>query len=146
MMHDRKWVLAERKTDEGLSLIRIMELDASFAFQRYPERLNVIWAYRDTGPDDTPAEEEQDAMGRFESRICEYIEATEQALLCVVFTEPGYREFVFYSSTVESFLEALSEIPQEESGPYPIQIHHESDSKGEFYKSYAKKLLAQRFG
>ena len=140
MEDQRGWVLAKRKIDEGLSLIRIKELESSFPFKRYPERLNIIWSFRDMGVHDTPSDRESDAMERFENRICKYIEDSEQAVLCVVFTEPGYREYVFHCDTVESFLAALSEIPQERK-PYPIEIHHETDATGKFYKSYAKGLI-----
>jgi Family of unknown function (DUF695) len=140
MEDNRGWILAQRQTDRGLSLIRIQKLEAAFPFGRYPERLNVIWSFRDMGPDETPSDEESAAMASFENRICAYIEETRQAILCVVFTEPGYREYVFHCDTTDSFLEALSEIPQEQDR-YPIEIHHETDANGDFYKSYARKLI-----
>lgn len=99
--HDREWVLAERDSDEGLSLLRLMKLEASFPFKSYPERLNVIWPFRKTAVNRAPAPKESDAMERFENRICKHIEKTEQALLCIVFTEPGYREYVFHARDVE---------------------------------------------
>ena len=118
MTDERAWVLAERKTDKGLSLVRLKELETSFPFERFPERLSVIWSFSDTGPDDTPSNRESDAMEKFENRICEHIERTQQAVLC----------------------EELSEIPQERKR-YPIEIHHESDASGKFYESYASKLI-----
>lgn len=137
--HDRAWVIAKRESDKGLWLVRLMQLEASFPFKRYPERLNITWPFRKTAVNGTPAPKESNAMERFENRICKHIEKSGQAVLCIVFTEPGYREYVFHCQQVESFLTALSEIPQE-SAPYPLEIHHETDAAGKFYKSYAKKL------
>lgn len=93
--HDRAWVLARHESEQGLSLVRLMKLEASFPFKRYPERLNIIWPFRKTG--------------------------------------------VNGCDDVQSFLAMLSEIPLEKA-PYPIEIHHETDRTGKFYKSYAKNL------
>ena len=129
--HGRAWTVAKRETDAGLSVLRLMTLEASFPFNRYPERLNIIWPFQQEALNGTPAPKELDAMGRFEKRICKQIEKAGHAVLCMVFTEPGYREYVFLSRDVESFLSALSDIPQE-SAPYPIEIHHEMDSATRF--------------
>lgn len=139
MEAERGWVLGERESDEGQFLIRVKELEQLFPFKRVPERLNVVWSFRETGTNGTPTEDELDSMQRFEDRICERIEESGGAVLCIVFTEPGFREFVFYSKDVDSFLQTLSEMPQD-SELYPIEIHHETDKRGEFYKSYASKL------
>jgi len=139
-IHDRPWVIAKRKVEKGLSMLRLLELDTEFPFNRYAERLNVIWSFRQTGVDDVPADNESDEMERFENRICDYIEKSELAVLCMVFTEPGYREYVFYARDVEPFLDGLSEISEEDE-PYPIEIHHESDGSGTLYHSYANKVL-----
>jgi hypothetical protein len=141
-IHDRPWVIANRKVEKGLSMLRLLQLDAKFPFEQYPERLNVIWSFRETGIDDVPADSESEEMKRFENRICDYIEQSDLAVLCMVFTEPGYREYVFHARNIERFLEALSEI-SEAAEPYPIEIHHEPDDSGDLYRSYAKKVLGQ---
>lgn len=138
--HDRPWILANRKLDKGLSLLRLMQIEPEFPFERFSERLNVIWSFRETDVDDTPSTDESDAMERFENRICDYIERADLAILCMVFTEPGYREYVFHSSDVESFLEALSEV-SDEPEPFPIEIHHEVDQGWALYRSYAEKMI-----
>jgi Family of unknown function (DUF695) len=138
--HGRPWVLAEKKVENGLSMLRLLQLEPEFPFNRFQERLNVIWSFRETGVDDTPSQDESDAMEQFENRICNYIETSDLAVLCMVFTEPGYREYVFYSRDVESFLEGLTEI-SEEPEPYPIEIHHEADRDGTLYRSYAQRMF-----
>jgi len=63
-VHDRPWVLAKRKVEKGLSMLRLLELDPEFPFNRYAERLNVIWSFRQTGVDEVPTDSESDEMKR----------------------------------------------------------------------------------
>lgn len=139
-INNGSWVLAKKQVEKGLSMLRLLQLAPGFPFKRFPERLNVIWSFRETEGDDTPSPDESDAMERFENQICDYIEKADLAVLCMVFTEPGYREYVFYARDVESFLEGLTEV-SDEPKPYPIEIHHEADEDGTLYQSYAQKVL-----
>jgi hypothetical protein len=136
----RGWILGKKETKKALRMVRLKALEVTFPFKEYPERLNVIWSFRKTSTNETPADSELKAMKRFEDRICKRIEKSGQSLLAIVFTEPGYREFVFYCQDVESFVDVLNTMPQERAA-YPIEIHHARDSRGTFYKSYAKTLL-----
>jgi Family of unknown function (DUF695) len=140
MSISENWVLAERKTNEGLSLVRMRKLESSFQFKVHRERMSIIWRLQDRTPDRTPSPEESDFMERFESRLCELLEPSAYAFLSIVFTEPGFREYVFYSREIKRFVAAVNKLPKE-SASYPIEIHHESDSSGQFYQSYAERLL-----
>jgi len=141
MTVSENWVLAERTTAQGLSLVRIRRLGAGFLFHTYRERISVTWTLQDQS-DGTPSDAESAWMERFEKRLCERLEAKAHAFVCIVFTEPGFREYVFYSRDVERFLEALNKIP-EESAQYPIAVRHETDGVGELYRSYAQRLLGK---
>jgi Family of unknown function (DUF695) len=140
MSVSENWVLAERKTADGLSLVRIRRLGNSFQFKTYGERMSVIWTLQDKSPTDTPSVQESEFMERFERRLCELLEPSAHAFLSIVFTEPGFREYVFYSREVKRFVAAINKVP-EESAPFPIEIRHEPDSSGQFYQSYAQRLL-----
>ncbi|MBT2748035.1 MULTISPECIES: DUF695 domain-containing protein [unclassified Lysobacter] len=139
MEDPRAWTLAEQATDDGLSLTRIKQFERGFDFRRYPERLNLIWAYQDDHSAGTASAEEMAAMERFEDRVCERIEAAGHSVLAIVFTEPDHREYVFHTRDVNAFIGELNAMPQEAT-PYPIEIDHESDPKGEFYRSFADAI------
>lgn len=140
MVQQEEWVLAERQADDGLHVIRLRKLSPSFAFKRYAQRLSVTWTFQDTRADDTPTDAESEAMETFETTVRDHIERAGHAVLAIVFTEPGYRQFVYLAKEVEAFLEGLNDMPQPEEG-YPIEIHHEEDIEGDFYRSYSRKLI-----
>jgi hypothetical protein len=101
----------------------------------------VTWTLEDEDGG-TPSDAESGRMERFEKRLCERLEGKAHAYVCIVFTGPGYREYVFHSQDVNRFLDALDKIP-EEATAYPIEIRHEADGAGEFYLAYAQRLLGQ---
>lgn len=139
-MSEDGWVLAQKKAEQGLSLIRIRKLDPSFPFQRFSEKLSIIWSFQESDSGGMPTESESALMEEFENSLCASMEGEEEGFLVVVFTEPGYREFTIYASGTESLINHLNELPQK-AEPYPIEIHHESDPTGAFYESYARKLI-----
>ena len=79
-------------------------------------------------------------MRRFEERVAAGVEGHAAALLALVFTEPGFRQFEYYCPSKPGFLKLLNRVPQEDL-PYPITIAHEKDPNGIFYHSYAEALL-----
>lgn len=135
MEDTRGWTIGSRQTEEGKSFIRIKELESDFDFSAVPERLTVLWDFEAT----SPSSDEFDAMKEFEDQVCQRIESDGRAVLCIVFTEPGYREWDFYAESAEAFIDVLNELPPR-SEPFPIEIHHESDPEGEFFLSYAGRL------
>jgi len=139
MEDQRGWVIAEKRSGDGLSVVRLKEIEDDFEFRAFPERFNVIWDFRDLTDSGSPSSDEFDALRQFEDRICERVEACNSSILCIVFTEPTYREYVFQSRTVDGFLDAVNSIPQE-AEPYPIEIHHEFDSDFGLYRSFAERL------
>ncbi|MCD9029572.1 DUF695 domain-containing protein [Luteimonas sp. BDR2-5] len=139
MEDQRGWVIARTETEDGLSVLRLKNIEDQFDFNAFPERLNVIWDFQEPTQAGTPSPSESEAMERFEDRICGRIEEDGESILCMVFTEPGYREYVFYSRSTDDFLSALNTIPQERQ-PYPIEIQHETDQGFGFYQSYAQGL------
>lgn len=142
MEGQRGWTVGKKETDEGPSIVRIKDIETEFPFSDFPERLNVIWDFQEPTPASTPSADESSVLEAFENGICERIESSGEAVLCIVFTEPGYREFVFQARTTDSFLSALNDLPQKD-GPYPIEIHHETDADFGLYQSYARSLLGR---
>ena len=73
-----------------------------------------------------PDSEDSASMEVFENRLVESLEADMSGILTSVITTNGYREWVFYSKSVESFSEKLHNMPQQKE-PYPIDIQADSD-------------------
>ena len=142
MDDNENWVLAERKTKEGISLLRIRRLPGKFRFSHYKHRLSITWSYQEESGDGSSTSAEMQFMERFETRVRECIEKNEVALLAIVFTEPSFRQFEYYTPDINHFIKLLNKLPEEEMC-YPIEIRQELDGKGEFYSSYSEGFLGQ---
>ena len=95
----------------------------------------------ETLEDGFPTKDELEKVHAFEDRLIEAVEHDEFAILSIVLTGNGQREFVFYTVDPQEFINRLTNMPQEEER-YPIEIHCNEDP--EWYKwNYAYR---SRFG
>lgn len=133
------WVLSERSTPEQIHLLRLAQFDSKFSFERNHERLHVMWSFR-SGSNNAPTDADLLEMSTFENLLCDQLEALNIGQLVAVFTEPGYREYVFYTNNINAFMKTLNSLP-DQTHQFPIEIHCENDANGEFYSSYANSVL-----
>ena len=137
---DDGWVLADRKSDSGISLIRIKKLPSSFKFANSKFRLSILWSYQKESDTGAPSSAEVERMERFELLVRQHIEMTGAALLAIIFTEAQFRQYEFYTGDVKRFINLLNKIPAQ-SEPFPIEIREEKDEEGDFYYTYANGIL-----
>lgn len=138
---EEDWVLAERPSDSGISLIRVRRLPTGFAFGSSKFRVSITWTYEDGPQAGGPDAAEMGRMERFEQLIHKHIESPNAALLAIVFTQPDFRQYEFYTAEVKRFLHLLNEIPAQ-SDAFPIEIRQEEDAAGAFYQAYAQGLVS----
>ena len=129
------WVLSERKSADGISLLRTRTLPEGFAFGVFKHRLSVVWNYMSDFSSGSPSLQEMDFMERFEKRLAIHAEHPSNALLALVFTEPTFRQWDFYCKSQQSFVRALNRVSSEETS-YPIEIRHTEDPAGSLHYSY----------
>ena len=77
-------------------------------------------------------DKEADALGVFEDRLVLAIEQDRQSVLAAVLTCDGKREFVFYTSNAENFINLLNEIPQELER-YPVELSCNTDPEWQYF-------------
>lgn len=123
-----KWSLAKGSHDGSPLLIRFRQFPDDFPRAAYPDRLNVFWEMADADKSGMPSSVETARMEVFENRLVEAVEADQRAVLSVVLTCQGKREFVFHTDDAKDFLRRLTEMDQERE-PYPIEIHRRNDPK-----------------
>src|SRR5690242_12855970 len=122
------WGLARGMHAGRPLVIRFRQFASTFPKEMFPERLNVFWDMRRPGPTGMPSDLDNQEMGTFEDRLVAAVERDGMAILSVVLTTGGRREFVFHTADVDGFLERLTEMPQERSA-YPIEIERYSDAE-----------------
>ena len=137
---DEDWVLAERNSESGISLIRIRRLPSVFSFASSKFRVSISWHYQEQPKVGAPNATEVERMERFELLIRQHIEVAGAALLTIIFTEARFKQYEFYTDDVKRFIKLLNKMPAKD-GSFPIEIREEKDEAGEFYRSYAQGIL-----
>ena len=66
------WVLSERKSADGISLLRTRTLPEGFAFGVFKHRLSVVWNYMSDFSSGSPSLQEMDFMDRVSSEETSY--------------------------------------------------------------------------
>ena len=95
---------------------------------KYKEYVQITWKYEGNMPDDQLAEQ----METMQENLRKNVETDKLAILAAIYTEPGERNWIYYTRTVPIFCqrmnEALSQYPS-----YPIQISATHDPQWEEY-------------
>lgn len=120
------WAISEGATETYRFQQRFRHLPADFMRSLYPIRLNIFWAMESPLANGLASLEDIHSMHVFEDRIVRVTELDGTAVLTMVTTGRGEREFVFYVRSSDEFMRHLSQIPQEKSR-YPIEIHMMED-------------------
>ena len=129
-----EWVIAEGRTPEYPYQLRFCKIPASFSRSQYPIRLNVFWSMETPQPNGLASSEDIKRMHTFEERIVAATESNQVAVLPLILTGRGEREFVFFVRSSEEFLRALSQMPQEKAR-YPIEIRQSHDPNWTYYEN-----------
>ncbi len=125
------WTLIEARNDEGTILVRHRQFPDGFPKEQFPHRLNIFWQILDASPSGFPDTAESDRMSVFEDRLVDATELEKGAVLSMVLTGNGQREYVFHTRSTDQFVRRLAEMPQE-TERYPIEIHCAEDVAWEY--------------
>jgi Family of unknown function (DUF695) len=129
-----EWVIAEGRTAEYPYELRFCKIPVNFPRSQYPVRLNIFWSMASPRQDGLASPEDIQRMHVFEERVVAATENQQIAMLPLVLTGKGQREFVFFARSSEKFLQALSHMPQEDAR-YPIEIHQSDDATWTYYEN-----------
>lgn len=141
---DTLWtVVQQATTDEGLHLLRMRDVGEHFPFRHYPERFSILWEFAELDAEGLPSAAELTRMKDFENALCAAMQADDAALLVMVFTEPAHREFIWLARNKAVFQNRLNSA-EGLGDKLPISLDHANDAQGEFYLSYATKVV-ERF-
>jgi hypothetical protein len=133
-------VVQQATTDDGLHLLRVLDVGVNFPFRNYPERFSVLWEFAELDAEGLPSAAELTRMKDFENALCAVMQVDHAALLVMVFTEPAHREFIWLARNKSVFQNRLN-AAEGLGDKLPITLDHESDAQGVFYLSYATKVV-----
>jgi hypothetical protein len=125
------WSIAEGE-HEGMPVItRFRQFDQAFSRQDYPKRVNIFWKFRSATDKGLPSSEDSAEAEIFEDRLVDATEPSNHSILSMVLTGKGQREYVFHTSSIEEFLDRLTNMPQEKER-YPIELNAADDQSWEY--------------
>lgn len=126
------WAGAEGVHNELPLIIRFrQEVSKDSHIAVLPLLIKICWRFEDS-PSGMPSNVESEAMEVFEDRLVDALEPDIIGMLVAAITTNGYREWVYYVKSVESFAERLHAMPQEED-PYPIEIETQEDPRWDYF-------------
>ena len=119
------WYGAKASRGEFQILLRYRNKLEKKHAEDYPRLFQVYWDFPKHSSG-MPSNELSDEMRVFEDRIVEALEGDLSGILVAAITGGGYREWVFYSKSIDDFAKKLHNMPQN-ADPYPIQIETKED-------------------
>ena len=125
------WNIAESDNGGMPRLIRYRtDLAPFIASSDYPQRLVIIWEYDADNLNGMPSTEQSETMKCFENALDATLDSDRLAVLSLVFTCNGSREWHYYINRVDEvglrINTALSEFPK-----LPIHLQVENDPEWE---------------
>lgn len=97
------WFSAEGESEVGAFQLRWRTpLIRPVAVPAYSHRLSMDWTYATKDSARLPTEAEVQALEIFEQQICTLLECDAHAILTAVLSIAGRREWVFYTSCIET--------------------------------------------
>lgn len=127
------WALALGDAQAYPFQFRFRRFPIGFPRAGYPVRLNIFWTMNSPHASGLALPEDIELMQNFEDRL---VSATEPhaAVLAMVMTGRGEREFVFFAQSAEEFMRRLGSMPQEATR-YPIRIHAADDPCWDYFEN-----------
>ena len=113
-------VVQQAAADDGLHLLRVLDVGVNFPFRNYPERFSILWEFAELDAEGLPSAAELTRMKDFENALCAVMQADHAAL-----------------SAFQNRINAAEGLGEK----LPITLDHETDAQGEFYLSYATKVV-----
>ncbi|MBC3807663.1 DUF695 domain-containing protein [Undibacterium seohonense] len=136
---EHSWAIAEGKTETYPFQLRFRKIPASFPRAHYPIRINIFWKMNMPQKNGLASPADISLMHSFEDRLVATTESDGVAILTLVLTGRGEREFVFFVHSKQEFLKRLSNMPQE-IARYPIEIHANETSSWDYYDNEMRNL------
>ena len=138
----QEWATAISKhqtQDRSIIFRYVSKLAPTFDRAKQPERLIIIWNYESqTG---MPSLEVRQRMDALEDLLQPVVETDGFSTLALVSTGENSREWIYYTSSSETFIEKLNETLKEQP-PFPIEIISAQDPSWNTYEEFLSGLAS----
>jgi uncharacterized protein DUF695 len=113
----------------------VRDFRTGFDKSSLPDRIILVWRYESQSG--MPATAEREAMDRMEDLLGPVVEKPGFAVLALVSTGQGLREWTYYARSEQEFLEVLNHALARASR-FPLEIHAAPDPQWSTYERFRK--------
>jgi len=132
-----QWAVSEGTHNDLPLMVRFRnKLEPEINISNHPQLMQIYWNYSEHNSG-MPSKKDSGEMETFENRLVNALENDLTGILTAVITTNGFREWVYYTTSIDAFAEKLHNMPQENE-PYPIEIETDNDSGWEYFFNHVR--------
>lgn len=120
------WRVSIGKRSGQFAIVRQKDFPDGFPKASYSTRLSIVWECRETRGKGLPSRRESELLAKFEATFVKAMEGDGDAVLSMIVTSGGTREFVLHSKDADRSLARWKAL-RDASGAYPIRVSHGED-------------------
>jgi hypothetical protein len=113
------------------------EFGSSFKRSAYPDRVVIAWRFK--SGNGMPSAADVEAMDRMEDLLAPHVEQTSLAILALVSTGEGLREWVYYTKSQSEFMAKMNEALQGRPR-LPVEIDLWKDPQWTRYEEFVRSV------
>lgn len=129
-----EWVVAEAEDEGNPIILRIRSVPAEFEKAAYPHMISVAWPYQAIGAG-MPDAAQKERMDLLEDLLMPALERSGNAILTVVITGNGIRQWQWYSRGMEETMDIVN-ATLESQDPFPVEFSLVEDPAWEGYSHF----------
>ena len=136
----QEWATAVSKhltQDRSIIFRYVSKFAPTFDRAKQPERVTINWNYE--SKNGMPSADVRQRMDELENILKPVVETDDFSTLALVSTGENSREWIYYTSSSELFIEKLNEALKDQP-PFPIEIRSTQDPSWNTYEEFLSGL------
>lgn len=139
MTEEHSWSVAEGEANGIPIFVRLRDdVQDQAKSGRYRSFLRVVWQYEPEDEYGLPRDEELDEMSDFEEVLEATVEAADEAVMALVLTHSGVRQWLFYTSDLAASIKRLEGLAK--STDPRLAISTGDDANWTEYRNFAARI------
>jgi hypothetical protein len=135
------WSVAEVVHDDGqVTTVRFRQRPSLETREALPEQFTVEWAFEETSSVGLPTSKANGEAAKAEALFVPHLQAEGRALLVVVSTGEGVREWFFYCRDSFEMQARLNEALSGVEARFPVKLHSGHDPEWRVYEQFVAQF------
>jgi hypothetical protein len=134
MINESLFTIGQLEKDGMISLCWYRQSVSVDTRQRLPNQFIVEWEFSDVQPNGLPPNEEYESALELQNMMTNALEADNEAVLAVISTGNGYREWYFYCRNQQLLKCRFNAVVN--GREFPVELHAGSDPDWKVYEEF----------